>query len=305
MKKNPLTITIGALLIVIFFLLLFVFQVRKTEVAVVTTFGKPTRTVTQPDFYVKWPWPIQSVHKFDQRVQNFEDKFDEALTADNYNLLSMVYVGWKISEPKDFFPKFPNSEGSVMAAEKYLEGLVRSAKSAVIGRHPLSDFVSTNEKELKFAAIEDEILKAVQSQLTAKNYGIEMEYLGVKKLGFPESVTAEVFKRMTSERQVLISKTQFEGEAEASRIRSSADSKSAEMLANADAQATRIRGQGQKQAAESFAVFQQNPELANFLLGLNALELSLKDKATLIFDQRSQPFNLFQGYSTNLTNNQK
>ena len=73
-------------------------------------------------------------------------------------------------------------------AERTLEGLVRSAKSAVIGKHPLSDFVSTNEKELKFAEIENEILTIVQHS-EAKNYGIEMEYLGIKKLGFPESVT--------------------------------------------------------------------------------------------------------------------
>jgi membrane protease subunit HflC len=304
MKKNPINITIGALLLLIFVLLLFVFQVRQSEVAVVTTFGRVSDTEIKPGPHLKWPWPIQSVHRFDERVQNFEDKFDEALTQDNYNLLSMVYVGWKISKPADFFPKFPGND-SIRKVENTLEGLVRSAKSAAIGRHRLSDFVSTEEKNLKFAAIENEILANVQAQLKSNNYGIELEYLGIKKLGFPESVTAEVFKRMTSERQVLISNTQSEGEAEASKIRTTANSKSAEMIANADAQATRIRGEGQAKAAESFAVFQQNPELANFLLNLNALELSLKDRATLIFDQHTQPFNLFQGYSTNLTNNKK
>ena len=54
---------------------------RKTEVAVVTTFGKPTRTNTEPGAYFKLPWPIQKVHKFDQRIQNFEDKYDESLHA--------------------------------------------------------------------------------------------------------------------------------------------------------------------------------------------------------------------------------
>jgi membrane protease subunit HflC len=107
---------------------------------------------------------------------------------------------------------------------------------------------------------------------------------------------------MTSERQVLSSKTQYEGESEASKIRSSADSQSTEIVANADAEATRIKGEAQAEAAKSFAAFQQNPELAKFLLSLNAMELSLKDRATLIFDNHSQPFNLFQGYSTNLLN---
>ncbi|MDB6110953.1 MAG: hflC 3, partial [Pedosphaera sp.] len=73
MKSNALTITIGALLVLIFGLLLFVFQVRKTEIAVVTTFGKPTRTKSTPGAALKLPWPIQKVYKFDQRIQNFED----------------------------------------------------------------------------------------------------------------------------------------------------------------------------------------------------------------------------------------
>ncbi len=42
MKRNILTLAVAAVLIVIFVLLLFVFQVRQSEVAVVTTFGKPT-----------------------------------------------------------------------------------------------------------------------------------------------------------------------------------------------------------------------------------------------------------------------
>src|SRR5436309_3445219 len=103
MKQNPLILAIGALLIFIVGLLLFVFQVRKSEVVVVTTFGKPTRDVTEPGPHLRLPWPIQNVHRFDQRVQNFEDKLTEGLTSDSFNLLTSVYVGWKITDPKAFF----------------------------------------------------------------------------------------------------------------------------------------------------------------------------------------------------------
>jgi membrane protease subunit HflC len=299
--KNPLTLVIGVVLIIIFAMLLFCGQVRKSTVVVITTFGNVTRTISTPGFYMKWPWPIQQAYVLDQRIQNFEgDKLEEAMTSDKYPLLTTIYVGWKINDATNFFPKF--AYGSVPEAETQLKPLLRSAKSAVVGSHPLADFVSTDEKQLKFEAIEQEILKRVQDQVNQKNWGIEMEFLGIKKLGFPDAVTQDVFKRMTSERQVLSSKTQFEGESEASKIRSSADAQSSEIIANADAQATRIKGEAQAEAAKSFAVFEQNPELAKFLLSLNAMESSLKDRSTLIFDQHSQPFNLFQGYSTNLIN---
>lgn len=300
MKRNPLTLTIGILLILIVGLLLFVFQVRKSEVVVVTTFGKPTRDLPDPGPYLKWPWPIQSVHRFDQRVQNFEDKFSEGLTQDSFNLLTSVYVGWKITSAKDFFPKFAGSSEPMKEAEKVLERLLSNAKAAVIGKHPLSDFLSPADGGNKFAEIENEILAAVQSQVRANNYGLDIEFLGIKRLGLPETVTQSVFERMTSERQVLISKSQYEGEAEAQKIRSEADRKAAELLATAEGQATQIIGKGEAEAAKSLEVFKQNPELANFIFRLNALEGSLKDRSVLIFDQHTPPFDLFRGISTNL-----
>src|SRR5882757_4962664 len=292
MKRNFLTVVIGAVLIVIFALLLFVFQVRKSEIAVVTTFGKPT-SMAEPGPHLKWPWPIQKVYTFDQRVQNFNDKFSQNYTADNVTLLSSVYVGWKISDAKAFFPKFAG--GSVSAAQLQLEGMLRSAKSAVIGKHTLSEFVNANPKDLQFDAIEKEIEASVQSQLQTNGCGMELEFLGFKKIGLPENVTTAVFARMTSERQVLITRFQFEGEGEAQKIKSAANRQASETIINAVADATRIRGEGEAEAAKVLPVFQQNPELANFLLRIDALQQSLNQRATLIFDERTPPFDLFTG----------
>lgn len=299
MKRNLLTLVIGAVLILIFALLLFTFQVRISEVAVVTTFGKPTSEIKEPRSFpfFKWPWPIQKVYKFDKRIQTFEDQFTEDLTADGNTLNTMVYVGWRITDPMIFFPKFAG--GSVTEAEKTLEGILRTAKSGTVGRHPLSDFINVDAQKLKFDDIEREIKGLVQSQLQANNYGIQVEFLGLKKIGLPESVTQAVFDQMTQERQRLVSKAQYEGEAEAQTIRSAAERKAAEMLAAAEGDATRIRGQGEAEALESLKTFERNPDLANFILGLRALELSLKDRSTLILDQRTPPFNLFQGFATN------
>ena len=298
MKKNLITIVIAAVLVVIFALLLFTFQVRQSEVAVLTTFGKPAaNNIDQPNLYFKWPWPIQQVYRFDQRVQNFEDKYSENLTSDNTMLLTSVYVGWRISDAKEFFPKFAG--GSVEAAQRQLETMLRSAKAAVIGKHNLSDFVNADTKQLKLEAIEDEIKAAVQGELASQNYGISIEFLGVKKLGLPESVTQTVFDRMKSERTVLISEAQFKGEAEATKIKSAAERQAADVIANAQADATRIEGAGVAEAAKTLSVFQQNPELAIFQLQLQALKSSLNQKSTLIFDERTPPFSLFQNLPAN------
>jgi membrane protease subunit HflC len=301
MKRNFLTLSIGVLLILIVGLLLFVFQVRKSEVVVVTTFGRPTRNINEPGPHLKWPWPIESVHRFDQRVQNFEDKLTEGLTSDSFNLLASVYVGWKITNATAFFPKFAGGTSEPIGeAEKVMDRMLSNAKTAVMGKHPLSDFLAPAGEGNKFIDIENEILTVIQNQVRANNYGLEVVFLGIKKLGLPENVTSSVFERMQSERKVLVERSQQEGERDAQIIRSEAELKAAQMLAGADAQATEIRGKGEAEAAKYLTVFQQNPDLANFIFELSALEGSLKDKSTLIFDQHTPPFNLFSGASTNL-----
>jgi membrane protease subunit HflC len=239
------------------------------------------------------------VHRFDQRVQNFEDKFTEGYTGDSFILLTSVYVGWQITEPTNFFPKFGGYQEPITEAEKNLERLLGNVKTAVVGKHPLSDFVSASDNGTNFIAIENEILTAIQSQVRANNYGLDVKFLGIKRLGLPDSVTQSVFEQMTSERKVLTDKLQAEGESQSQIIRSDAERRAAEMLANAGGQAIQIRGKAEAQAAEYLAVFQQNPELASFIFRLSALEDSLKDRSILVFDQHTPPFDLFRGMTPN------
>jgi modulator of FtsH protease HflC len=292
MRKNNLTVVVGIILVIIFVLLLFTFQVRQTDTVMVTTFGRPTRTETEPGLKFKWPYPIQKITRFDNRTQNFEDDFEETYTRDNYNMLAMVYVGWKIANPSIFFNTFPS--GKPEAAHPALKSLIRDAKNSAVGRHAFSDFISTDAKQLKFVEIEQEILQSIKDN-AMKRYGIGIEFLGIKKLGLPESVTQKVFDRMTAERQREVERLKAEGEAAAMRIKSKADADRDAIIAQAEAKATEIRGQADAKAAESFKVFRDNPELAVFILQLNALEQSLKNRTTLILDENTPPFNLLRG----------
>ena len=176
-------------------------------------------------------------------------------------------------------------------AQPILEALVRNDKQNIVGKHPFSHFVSTDTNQLKFAEIEREIIEAVRPK-AEKNYGISVQFLGIKKLGLPESVTQKVFERMQAERQREIAKLLADGDAEASRIRSEADLARNKILAAADGQATQIRGEADAAASGSLQVFNKAPELALFLLKLNSLVESLKERATLILDDRTPPFDL-------------
>jgi modulator of FtsH protease HflC len=290
MKRNALTLVVGIILLIIFFLLLFTFQVRQTEVVLVTTFAKPSaEPITQPGLYFKWPMPIQKVYRFDKRVHSFEDEFEQMLTGDGNNILASVYIGWTIAKPGEFFKSFP--AGTPQAAEPQLKGAVRLAKQAIIGQHSFSDFVSSDPKKVKFAEIEKQMLANIK-QAALDRYGIDVHFVGIKRLGLPESVTQKVFDRMSQERQREIERLRAEGEKEAIAIRSAADRESNKLLDTARAEAFRIKGAAEGEAAQSFEILKQNPELALLLLKVRALEASMNKGATLVVDTRTAPYDL-------------
>ena len=292
MKRNHISLIIGALCLLVFLLMLFCFQVRQTEVAVVTTFGRFSRAILEPGLYGRWFWPVQKVYRLDNRVQNFERKFEQTTTADGRSLIVTVFIGWRVADPKTYIERFPG--GDATRAEQSLEGLVRDAKNGVIGQHRFGELISTNRARVKLRQIEQEMLASVQSR-AASNYGIAIDMLGIKQIGLPESITTKVFDRMRAERQRLVKQYQSEGEAESIRIRAEADRDRQETLAHAEGEATIIRGQGEAEAAKSFAVFERNPQLAMFLLEINALGNSLKDRTTLVIDPQTAPFHLLKG----------
>ncbi len=295
MKRTPITLVTGALLLLIFVLLLFAFQVRQTEVAIVTQFGRYQRTIEQPGLYFKAPWPIQRVNKFDNRIRSFESRLEQMTTRDGRILLLSSFVGWRIADPKLFLERF--DRGDLSRATQTLEAQVRDTQSGVVARYQFADFISTNAAALKFDRIEQDMLDNLR-QRARENFGIEIRFAGIKQIGLPESITAKVFERMKEERQQLVKQFTGEGEAEAIRIRAEAERQRQEILSRAEAEATVIRGQAEAEAARSLAAFEKNPKLAGFLLELKALEASLKDRATLILDPQTPPFNLLRGTET-------
>ena len=197
MNRKYVTFAVGALLGLIFLSLLFCFQVRQTEIALVTRFGKPVRSYNvdlnrpEPGLKFKWPWPVEKVQLFDKRLQDFEDqgdRFEENLTQDHYPLLVRVYAGWVISDPALFRERFG---GSVERAQMALESQVRNTKNAVVGRHAFSQFISTDEKQVQIPQIEGEMLAGLQDAAKS-NYGIDVRFLGIERLGLPESITQKV-----------------------------------------------------------------------------------------------------------------
>jgi|TARA_B100000959_G_scaffold224209_1_gene237745 membrane protease subunit HflC len=287
MKKNYVTLTIGVILVVIFGFMLLTYQVRHTEVAIRTTFGKASKNNIGEGFHFRFPWPINEVYKFDKRIQSSEWTFEETSTTEGKPILVKVFATWRISNALQFFKSF---RGDLTLADEKLEDTVRSAQNAVIADYTFEQIVNTNADLLKLGEIEDKMRG--QASADTSNFGIEIRMVGIKRLGLPAAVTSAVFERMKAERQARIKEIEAEGEREAKMLKAEADLKANEILAKAEAQAKVLRGEAEAASAKYYKEFEKNPELANFLFNLNALEGSLKENATLILDPNTPPFNL-------------
>lgn len=290
MKRNVILFTVGLLVAVLLVLFQVLFTVEEGESAVVTTFGKPERAIEEPGLYLRWPWPIQKVYRFDSRVHVLEGTFEETLTKDGKNILIAVYAGWRITEPIKFLERV----GGIEQAERNLDGLLRNYKNAILGQHPFSNLVNVNPQELRFEQIEQEILAAARPDADER-YGVEVTLLGIHKIGLPATITEKVFERMRAERKEIAERYRSEGEAEAIKIRARADSERDQILARAEAEAKRIKADGDAKAAEYYATFEKHPELAMFLRKLEVLETTLKEKSTVVLSSDTEPFDLLRG----------
>jgi modulator of FtsH protease HflC len=281
----------------VFLLLLFVvlammsasFQVRETESALVTTFGKPTRQLTSPGLYFKWPPPVEWVQKFDSRLRILEAELGETTTKGAVPVIVNTFIVWRIAEPLAFF----NAVGSVSEAETKLLSQISDTQNKVIGRHFFSELVNSDPAKIRFEEIEAEMLSELQNAVR-NVYGIEIKAVGIKQLKVSEDVSKDVFDRMRKERERRTEATIAEGAAAAKKIKTDADSMQTELLAAADARAKAIRAQGDAEAATYYKMLEQDPQLAMFLRDVEALKKMLEKRSTLVIGADAEPFKILK-----------
>ena len=313
MQKNYISLTVGAILVIIFGFMLFSFQVRQTEVAIKTQFGdvvldEENNPGIKPGFRLRWPWPINKVQKFDSRLQSSETAFAQK-SIQGGTILIKTFVNWKIDDnnPRDFYE---SSGRDSTRANTLIRDQLAAVTTDVIGGYSFNQIVSAEKEtttttdpdtgetttgpnpdyDLKLDEIETKLTEQVIEKTAT--YGIDVKMVGIKRIGLGALVTGAVFERMKAERMAEAEIIEAEAELQAQTLKAQADLEANIILAQAQAKAIQIRGAAEADAAKYFEVFKQNPELANFLFNLKALEGSLKENATLVLDPSTPPFNL-------------
>ena len=288
--KHWPTMLLGLIVAVILLTAVFSFQLNQTEVAVVTTFGRPA-VVEEPGLHFRWPFPFQEVYRFDKRIRCYEGssgKQEETVTKDGHNIIVGIYVNYRIKDVNAFFSKLKD----VSNGEDVLNTLMRSAKNTAFGKRNFDQIVNADGKMLQL----DELMEDIKNQLVkdTSDFGIEIVGVGINTLGVPKTVSEKVFERMIAERKQFADKNLAEGKREAKEIRVKADLERDNIIADAEAKAQKLRAEGDAAAARFYKEFAKDPELAGFLRKVDALRLIMEKGTTLVIDTNVPPFDLLK-----------
>ncbi|MBT3232900.1 MAG: protease modulator HflC [Calditrichaeota bacterium] len=259
-------------IILIFLANLVFYTVDETKQAVVLQFGKPVRTVTEAGLHVKMPWPVQTVIYFERRILDYDSAPTEILTEDKKNLDVDNFAKWRIIDPLKFLVTVQNENG----AQARLDDIIYSELREALGQHELEEIVSTNRSELM-----DMITSASDS--TARDYGIEVIDVRIKRADLPEQNERSVYERMRAERKRIANRYRSEGEEEALKIRAVTDSLKVVIMAEAYKNSQITRGDADAKAIEIYAnAFNQDPEFFEFIRTLEAYKSIIDSNTVLV-----------------------
>ncbi len=285
--------------------------VDETEFVLVERFGRIVAVYDQPGqrgLQFKFPWPVESVRRFDRRLQLLSPAGREAFTRDRKNVTVEAYVAWRIADgatgamPLERSPlldrpvvRFFQSLGGVEVAEARLTSRLQSILTEHVGRSELTELLIASDSEAapvdgagpleKLSAdIQRELKQRVDEQDSLRDkVGIDIVDVRIRRLNLPTGNMQAVFERMRSERQKIAERYRSAGLAENRMIRSQADRQAGELLAKANAEAERIRGEGDAEAIRILnEAYARDPEFAGVLQTLDAYKHILNERTTLV-----------------------
>ncbi|MBN2054459.1 protease modulator HflC [bacterium] len=248
------------------------------EHAVITTFGDPVRSISEPGLYLKWPYPVQTMTRIDARLLLLDPEEMEFLTSDKKNVLVNTFMCWRVADGL----RFIESVGDRSEADKRLSDLLFSEVGGVLGNREFSSLVSTEQGAVQIDAMMAEVTNKCRATARTE-FGIQVVDVRIKRLNFPEQNKASVFNRMRAERERIATRYRSEGEEQATMIKADAERESRELLATAREDAEKVRGRADAEATRIYAEsYGQDPEFYRFWETLRTYEEILTTRTTVV-----------------------
>ncbi len=260
------------------------FHVKETELGIKLFLGEVNDKKYEPGLHFKLPL-LERVFKFDSRIMSLDAQPELVLTSEKKNVVVDSFVKWRIDDAEKYYRA---AGGDERRAEQLLAQFIKKTTLDAFGKRTVQEVVSGER-----LALMEEV--RVQTDLNAKDLGVKIVDVRVKKVELPEDVSESVYNRMSKERATVAKAFRSRGQENAKGIEADADRQREEILAEAYSESETIRGEGDAQAASIYAAaFGQDPEFYSFVRSLDAYQKSFAGSGdVMVLDPDSEFFKFF------------
>lgn len=273
---------------VVAFLLLAVantaFVVDQRERAVLFQLGELKRADFEPGLHFKLPF-MQSVRRFDGRIQELDNPTENFLTAEKKNVEVDSYVKWRIADPTQYYR---STGGQEIVALDRLSGIINSGLRSQFGSRTIQQAINTDRIAM-MQALETDAKEKV------KELGIELVDVRIKSINLPREVSDSVYDRMRAERIRVATELRAKGAEEGEKIRANADRDAQVTVADAYRDAEKLRGEGDAKAAEIYSkAYGADAEFYKFYRSMGAYRDSIGGpNDVLVIEPKGEFFDAF------------
>jgi membrane protease subunit HflC len=256
-----------------------VFVIDEKEQAIVTQFGQYKWSAVEPGLHFKMPF-VQDVHRMERRVIGRDTTPGDYLTLDKKKLVADPVARWRIVDPLLFFKTVQDDS----RAARRLDDIVKSEMRSEISSHPFGDIIGNGRAPLMSA-----VTQRVRDK--AREYGIHVVDVRIKRADLPRDVQESVFQRMRAERDREAKRYRSEGAEEAAKIRAKTDKDVTILLAKAYQEAEKLKGEGDGESTRIYAgAYGKDAEFYGFVRTLEAYERSISPETEVVLSTGSELF---------------
>ena len=282
-KRSALIFFTLAVLVTAVFLPQTFFVINEFEQAIVTQFGQYRRTVKDPGLKLKVPF-LEMVQRFDKRILASDAIPGEYLTKDKKRLLADHVTRWKIEDPLLFYKSVRDEYGALAR----LDDIVFSEMRRTLAENDFTDIIA-KKREVLMETI------AKNAQGLAKQFGILVVDVRIKRADLPQEVQTSVFSRMVAERARIAKRYRSEGEEEAAKIRAQTDKDKTIILATAYEESQKVRGEGDREGTRIYAeAYGLDPEFYRFVKSLETYDQTIKEGTRFLLSANSEFLKYFK-----------
>ncbi|MBV8033578.1 protease modulator HflC [Roseateles sp.] len=285
---NRIAAILAGALVALMLLSSTLFIVDQRQFAAVYALGEIKEVITEPGLKFKLPPPLQNVVMLDRRVQTLDSPESRPIfTAEKKSLVIDWLIKWRITEPRQFIR---NSGIDMRNVENRLAPVVQAAFNEEVTKRTVIAVLATEREK---------VMQDVRKRLAdeAKQFGIEVVDVRIKRVDFASSITESVYRRMDSERKRVAAEARSTGIAEGEKIKADADRQREIIVAEAYRDAQKIKGEGDAKASALYAeAFGRDAQFAQFYRSLEAYRASFAKKSdVMVVDPSSDFFKAMRG----------